>query len=258
MHPYQEGDLLLYNNQPLKLFGLDYTELVYVEAGTFTIGDNASEYDREKPETIITFPKGYFIGKYAVTQQLYEVVTGTNPSRFKGNYRPVETVSHDDICKGSNCFLAKLNEKIQTEYPNLQGGFSLPSEAQWEYAARGGQYWDKPKLTYAGSENLNDVGWYEDNSNNQTLPVGLKQSNALGLYDMSGNVWEWCADWYAGDYRQISKDGSPFAKKGSDRVLRGGSFFIHADYCRAALRNHFRPDGRGNPFGFRLVFPQLS
>jgi sulfatase modifying factor 1 len=258
MHPYQEGDLLLYNDQPFKLFGLDYTELVYVEAGTFKIGDNTSKYDREKPETEITFDKGYFMGKYPVTQQLYKVIMGENPSEFKGNYRPVESVSHDDICKGNNSFLAKLNQKIQTEYSDLQGAFGLPSEAQWEYAARGGQYWDKPKLTYAGSENLNDVGWYDENSNNQTMLVGLKQPNALGLYDMSGNVYEWCADWYVESYQQLPKDGSPYTEQGTYRVLRGGSFFLHADGCRVAYRINDPPVFRFNDIGFRLVFPQFS
>lgn len=256
MHLYQEGDLLLYNNQPLKLFGLDYTELVYVEAGQFTIGDNTSNYDREKPETEINFDKGYFTGKYLVTQQLYKVVMGTNPSNFKGNYRPVENVSHDDICEGENSFLAKLNTKLKIEYPDLQGTFGLPSEAQWEYAARGGKYWDKPKLTYAGSENINDVGWYKENSSDQPMPVGLKQPNALDLYDMSGNVWEWCADWYAEDYRKLPNDGNPFTVQGTYRVLRGGSYFNHADDCWVALRNNNHSVRRNNDIGFRLVFPR--
>jgi sulfatase modifying factor 1 len=255
MHPYQEGDLLLYNDQPFKLFGLDYTELVYVEAGTFNIGDNTSG-EKDEKETSITFDKGYFIGKYPVTQQLYEVVTGTNPSNFKGNYRPVERVSHDDICEGENSFLAKLNEKIQDQYPDLRGRFSLPSEAQWEYAARGGQYWDKPKLTYAGSENLNDVGWYRGNSTDQTWPVGLKMPNALGLYDMSGNVWEWCADWYLEDCQILPKDGSPSTIEKLNRVLRGGSYFNVTQYCRVVSRSDDLPNLNDFNFSFRILFSQ--
>lgn len=227
---------------------------MYIEAGTFSIGDNASGKDNEK-EISITFDKGYFIGKYAVTQQLYEAVTNTNPSRFKGNYRPVESVSYDDIGESENSFLAKLNEKIQTQYPDLKGRFDLPSEAQWEYAARGGKYWDKSKLTYAGSANLNDVGWYKENSNEQTMPVGLKQPNALGLYDMSGNVHEWCADWYVESYRQLPNNGSPYTAQGAIRVLRGGSHFNLADFCRVAFRG-FHPNSRGTGFGFRLIFLQ--
>jgi formylglycine-generating enzyme len=261
MQPYQEGDLLLYNNQPFKLFGLDYTELVYVEAGKYIIGDNTSGNDNEKPETEITLKKGYFIGKYVVTQQLYEEVMGMNPSRFtrfKGNYRPVGSLSHDDICEGENSFLAKLNGKLKAGYPDLKATFGLPSEAKWEYAARGGKYWNQPKLTYAGSENLNDVGWYRENSNEQTLPVGLKQPNALGLYDMSGNVYEWCADWYTENYQKIPEDGTPSTKQGPNRVLRGGSFFDHADYSRVARRISGHPTDRDFSFGFRLVFPQFS
>lgn len=257
-YPYQEGDLLLYNDQPLKLLGLDYTELLYVEAGTFKIGDNTSGNDNEKPETEITFDKGYFIGKYPVTQQLYETVMGENPSDFKGNYHPVENVSHKDICKGANSFLAKLTETIQAKYPDLKGRFGLPSEAQWEYAARGGKYWDKPKLSYAGSENLNDVGWYEDNSHRQTLPVGPKQPNALGVYDMSGNVWEWCADWYVEDYEHIPMDGSPFTKESNNQVLRGGSSSNIAVFCRINYRYSYPPNYRNTGFGFRVVFPQFS
>jgi formylglycine-generating enzyme len=147
---------------------------------------------------------------------------------------------------------------MKAEYPSLGGLFALPSEAQWEYAARGGQYWNHPMLDYAGSQNLNDAGWYDENSNSQTMPVGLKQPNALGLYDMSGNVREWCADWYENDYRKIPIDGSPNTTEGNSRVLRGGSYFDYADYCRVAYRNHSHPGHRRHYFGFRLMFPQFN
>lgn len=249
MQNYQEGDLLLYNDQPLKLFGLDYTELVYVEKGSYMMGD----FEKE-----IEFKTGYFMGKYPVTQQLYEAVIGENPSRFQGSYRPVERVSYNDICEGNNSFLAQLVEKIQTQYTDLSGEFGLPSEAQWEYAARGGKYWDKPKLTYAGSENLNDVGWYNENSNNQTVLVGLKQPNALNLYDMSGNIYEWCADRYVEDYQQIPKDGTLVTKNGTNRVLRGGSSFSYAEYCSVFYRSNRPTPSRTSDIGFRLVFSKLS
>lgn len=252
-----EGDLLEYDGKPLKLFGLDYTELVYVEAGSFMMGDNSSRYDSEKPEVAITFREGYYIGKYLVTQELYKAVMGEEPSRFKGKHRPVENVSHNDICSGSESFLAKLNARIKIEYPDLRGAFALPSEAQWEYAARGGKEWDKPKLIYAGSQNINDVAWYNENSNGQTMPVGLKQPNALGIYDMSGNVYEWCADRYSENLSDKPKDGSAYAKQGSFRVLRGGSCFNIADLCCVAYRDYGSPDRRNDNFGFRLVFPQF-
>ncbi len=243
----QEGDLLTYKGEPLKLFGLDYTELVYVEAGSFMIEDSKIK---------ITFNKGYYIGKYLVTQELYKEVMGTDTSGFKGKHRPVETVSHDDICQGSESFLSRLSAKIKLEYPYLKGDFALPREAQWEYAARGGKEWDKPKLEYAGSQNINDVAWYRENSNEQTMPVGLKQPNALGIFDMSGNVWEWCADWY-GEYSEKAKDGSVFTKEGTNRVLRGGGYFFNADYCRVANRINSYPADRDDNFGIRLVFPQF-
>ncbi len=251
----QEGDLLEYDGKPLKLFGLDYTELVYVEAGSFIMGDN-SKSEREKPEVAIAFRDGYYIGKYLVTQELYKAVMGEEPSAFKGKHRPVENVSHDDIYKGENSFLSKLNARIKEEYPKLSGVFALPSEAQWEYAARGGKEWNKPKLAYAGSQNINDVAWYNENSNDQTMPVGLKQPNALGIYDMSGNLWEWCADWY-GNLSGKSKDGSVYDKQGTSRGLRGGSYNYDVDHCRVASRGNIRPDYRSNLYGFRLVFPQF-
>jgi formylglycine-generating enzyme len=251
MQDYNEGDLLKdTEGKPLKLFGIDYTELVYVAPSSFIIGDSEKE---------ISFAKGYFIGKYTVTQALYEavMVMGENPSRFKGKYRPVEQVSHDDICQKGG-FLEKLYAKIKAEYSSLEGLFALPSEAQWEYAARGGQYWNHPKLDYAGSQNLNDVGWYDENSNSQTMPVGLKQPNALGLYDMSGNVWEWCADWFEDDYSKILNDGSPNTTKGIFRVLRGGSYFYDDGHCHVAFRYGYHPDDRDRLTGFRLVFPQFN
>lgn len=210
-------------------------------------GDNTAE---------INFKEGYFIGKYPVTQELYEIIMGKNPSEFKGKYRPVESVSWVDICEGKDCFLTKLNNKGQKNIPTLKGNFKLPSEAQWDYAACGGKRWNNPKLDFSGSQNIKDVAWYKDNSNNETKPVGLKQANSLGLYEMSGNIWEWCEDFRVEDrnLKLLPKDGTANFKFGSNRVLRGGSCIGNADYCRVAYRNYDYPNFGNYNFGFRLVF----
>lgn len=253
---YQEGDTLKdVTGADFKLFGLDYTEMVFVAAKgrTFIIGDNNSGYENEK-ETKITFDHDYFIGRFAATQALYENVMGINPAEFKGKNRPVESVSWFDI---TNDFLPILNEMVQEQ--GINGRFALPSEAQWEYAAAGGQVWNKPKLEYAGSNNLHDVGWFIDNSANKyTFSVGLKEPNALGLYDMSGNVWEWCQDDYQKKLASLPKNGmaSP-NQKGASKVLRGGSCFSYRINCRVRSRSYGHPDSRYDYYGLRLVFSQF-
>ena len=254
---YKEGELLEFNEQgETKLFGLNYTEMVYLEKGTFNIGDNNSGIENEK-EASITFDNGYFIGKYPVTQEFYQYVTGKNPSDFKGKCRPVENISWNDILTSDACFLNILNILLKDNYPLCTGGFTLPSEAQWEYAARGGKAWNKLKLEYAGSNNIQDVGWFKENSNNRTMPVGLKQSNVLGLFDMSGNVFEWCMDTYGGDYQMIPTNGEAYEQSGSYRVLRGGRWDRLVQFCRVAYRYYRNPDYRFDRIGFRLVFLQV-
>jgi formylglycine-generating enzyme len=215
-----------------------------VEGGDFMMGgaDEEAESD-EKPVHKVTVPT-FYMGKYPVTQALWQAVTGKNPSRLKGDEnRPVESVSWDDITQN---FLPALQK--QTGLP-----YRLPTESEWEYAARGGR--ESEGYLYAGSDKLKQVGWYNANSNRQTHPVGEKMPNELGLYDMSGNVWEWCVDHAHNDYKGAPDDGTAWlsADAGALRVLRGGSYFNGAQNCRAAYRAWDRPAFRRDLYGFRLA-----
>lgn len=210
----------------------------------------------------------FYMGEFPVTQSLWQAVMGKNPARFTGDdQRPVEQVSWRDV---TNNFLPELNQLLAEQIKEIGGGiFQLPTEAQWEYAARGGRY-ETPNLEYAGAAYLNEVGWFNENSQNQTHPVGEKFANPLGLYDMSGNVWEWCADGYDEAYyraclNEVSKgrgdavidpQGPP--STGQRRVLRGGSCFNHAIACRATRRNRLSPDYQNVVIGFRLLFAGMG
>ena len=216
-------------------------DMVRVEAGTFVMG-TAESYKDEIPTHQVTLTNDYYIGKYEVTQALWQAVMGNNPSNFKGENLPVENVSWKDCQE----FLSKLN--------NTTGKtFRLPTEAEWEYAARGGK--KSRGYQYSGSSNLSDVAWYEDNSGNKTHDVGSKQANELGIYDMSGNVWEWCQDKY-GKYSSSSQTNPTGANSGSKRVIRGGSWEIIDWGCRSSCRYGNTPDDRGNSFGLRLVLSE--
>ena len=225
--------------------------MVYVEGGTFNMGateeQGSSYYSNERPVHEVTL-SDYYIGKFEVTQGVWKAVMGYNPSYFqKGDNYPVEQVSWNDI----QDFLTKLNQLTGKKY-------ALPTEAQWEYAARGG---NKSKgYKYSGSNDIENVAWYWYNSSTSSSsrspqPVGSKQPNELGLYDMSGNVWEWCSDWYGSDYYSNSPSTDPAGPEtGSDRVLRGGSWGDYASYCRVSFRNYNNPSDRGRNFcGFRVV-----
>ena len=220
-------------------------DMVRVEAGTFTMGATAEmkdPYDNEKPTHQVTLTNDYYIGKYEVTQALWQAVMGNNPSYSKNYNLPVECVSWDDCQE----FISKLN--------HITGKtFRLPTEAEWEYAARGGN--KSRGYQYSGSNNLSDVAWYDDNSGNKTHAVGTKQPNELGIYDMSGNVMEWCQDRY-GKYNSSSQVNPTGANSGSVRVYRGGSWFNLARHCRSSNRNYFSPDFRGSDFGLRLVLSE--
>ena len=220
-------------------------DMVRVEAGTFTMGatpEMENPWDGEKPTHQVTLTNDYYIGKYEVTQALWKAVMGNNPSNFKGDNLPVEMVSWDECQE----FISKLN--------SITGKtFRLPTEAEWEYAARGGK--KSRGYQYSGSNNLADVAWYEDNSGSKTHAVGSKQANELGIYDMSGNVWEWCQDW-KGSYSSSSQVNPTGANSGSNRVYRGGGWSGNARYCRSSCRFSVTPGFRIFILGLRLVLSE--
>ena len=221
----------------LKLFNM-----VYLEGGTYKMGCGSWTDDcdgDEKPvHTVIV--SSFYMSATEVTQAQWKSIMGNNPSNFKGNNLPVENVSWNDVKQ----FLKKLNQQTG-------GGYRLPTEAEWEYAARSGGVNEK----YAGtSSNLGDYAWYRDNSNSNTHPVAQKMPNGFGLYDMSGNVQEWCSDIYDKSYYKNSPAKDPKgAKSGSSCVLRGGSWFMNVAFCRLSNRNFNFPQSRYNDIGFRLA-----
>ena len=223
--------------------------MVGVEGDSFTMGATSEQgsdaESDEKPTHAVTL-ESYYIGQTEVTQELWQTVMGDNPSYFKGDNQPVSCVSWNDCQE----FIRKLNI--------LTGeNFRLPTEAEWEYAARGGNLYRGYK--YSGSNNIDDVSWHEGNSGGTTHPVGGKKANELGLYDMSGNVWEWCSDW-RGYYSSLSQTNPLGASSGSERVDRGGSWCDSPVCSRVSDRDYSSPsDGYAN-LGLRLVLtnPNLT
>ncbi len=221
-------------------------EMVKVEAGTFMMGatsemGNPDLYEKPVHQVILT--NDYYMGKFEVTQLLWQAVMGGNPSRYKGDNLPVVNVSWNDCQE----FISKLNR--------ITGrNFRLPTEAEWEYAARGGKKsWG---YQYSGSNNLSDVAWYggiNGNSGSKPHPVGTKQANELGIYDMAGNVLEWCQDWH-GSYSKEAQTNPIGAVKGQEHVIRGGCWNYGANFCRSSYRNINPPTiGHNSVIGFRLV-----
>lgn len=222
-------------SQTFTVNGVKFT-MVPVEGGTFTMGATSEQgsdaEEDEKPAHKVTL-SDYYIGQTEVTQALWEAVMGSNPSFFEGDNLPVEQVSWNDC----QVFIQKLNQ------------LSLPTEAEWEYAARGGR--KSQGYKYAGGNNIGSVAWYTGNSGIATHPIGTKQANELGIYDMSGNVYEWCSDWY-GDYTSSSQSDPQGPSSGSGRVGRGGDYGSSAGYCRVSNRYGILPGCRGDNLGLRL------
>ncbi len=220
-------------------------EMIWVPGGEFSMGDTFGDgEDHEKPVHQVVLD-GFWIGKYPVTQGQYQRITGQNPAHFqKGDGYPVEQVSWED----TQDFIRQLRAESGKD-------FRLPTEAEWEYAARSGGRQER----YAGGDDLDNLGWHFENNggfDGSTQPVGRKAANGLGLYDMSGNVCEWCWDWHAEDYYSSSPRANPTGpSSGSNRVFRGGGWRYNPRGVRAANRSRLGPGNRDNLLGFRLVFP---
>ena len=258
--------------------------MVFVKGGTFRMGCTSEQggdcRDAEKPAHEATV-SDFYLGRYEVTFEEYDAfcaATGRQKPDDRGwgrGKRPVINVSWYDAVEYCNWLSEQqgltpyyaidksrkdLNNDSSDDYDDLKwlvtprvggNGYRLPTEAEWEYAARGGA---KSKgYKYAGSNNLDEVAWFEENSGRETRPVGEKNPNELGLYDLSGNVWEWCWDWY-GDYSSSSKTNPRGPESGSGRVLRGGSCSYIAEFCRVSYRSYLHPDSRYDDFGFRVAF----
>jgi len=219
---------------------------VFVKGGCYQMGDTFGDGDGDEKPVHEVCVDDFYIGKYEVTQGQWQRIMGSNPSYFSscGDNCPVEKVSWNDAQE----FIRKLNNQSGKRY-------RLPTEAEWEYAARSGGKREKWSGT-SDESSLGDYAWYNANSGSKTHPVGQKRPNGLGLHDMSGNVWEWCQDWYGSDYYSSSgRDNPGGPSSGSYRVNRGGSWISPAAFTRAADRSGFNPDGRGSTLGFRLALP---
>ena len=238
-------DVNLTSDQKTEIDGL-LSNMVKVEGGTFVMGATSEQGsdadDSEKPTHSVTL-SSFYLCKYEVTQALWQAVMGNNPSSFKGNNLPVENVSWNDC----QTFISRLNSLTGRK-------FRLPTEAEWEYAARGGNR--SRGYKYSGSNKLSDVAWFDDNSGSEMHPVGSKSTNELGLYDMSGNVYEWCSDWY-GTYSLSSQTNPIGPSDGFGRVYRGGGWCGEAMFCRSSFRFYFTPDSRIFGLGLRLALSQL-
>ena len=242
---------------PQKIWTIECVdEMVYIPAGSFTMGaleDDRDAYVSERPRHMVTLTQGFWMGKYPVTQALWEGVKGFNRSVFKGPNRPVENVSWFDVVRFCNqlSHYEGLEPAYQIDGTDVTcdwktNGYRLPTEAEWEYCARAGQ-----DYKFSGSNTLRSVAWYADTSLGTTHPVGEKNPNAFGLYDMTGNVWEWVWDWMH-RYRKPPLVDPRGPKKGTLRIERGGGWRHHAHRIRISRRSNFDPMYSGDDLGFRL------
>ncbi len=212
--------------------------MISVQGGIFLMGSETGR-DSEKPVREVLIDN-FELAQIPVNQALWIAVMGENPSKFKGHFRPVERVSWDMVQQ----FIAKLNKE-------LGESFRLPSEAEWEYAARGGVHLSD--FLYAGSNRLEEVGWFHGNSHGETKPLGLKLPNALGFYDMSGNVWEWCQDKWHNHYKHAPLSSQAWETGDSvARVVRGGTWFDDSQYCQISFRSLYHPTLTHFNMGCRL------
>ena len=217
-------------------------EMIPVDGGTFLMGsEEKGAFEWEGPVHSVTL-NDFYVGKFVVTQALWQFVMGKNPSRFKGIQRPVENVSWEM----ANIFIHRLNNHTNLRY-------RLLSEIEWEFAARGGNR--SEGYIYSGSDRLEEVGWYYENSGNQTQIVGQKMANEIGIYDMSGNIWEWVEDQWHSSYDGAPNNGIAWVDQKSEvrRVRRGGSWDRFARYSRVSYRVSSRPGYRFDRIGFRLA-----
>lgn len=235
--------------------GIAPENFVLVPSGTFTMGRTSGEGNSNELPTHQVTLSTFVIGKYEVTQAQYLAVMGTNPSYFTASDKPVERVTWFNAV--AYCNALSIQEGLTPCYNTSNwscdisaNGYRLPTEAEWEHAARGAR--NNPDYLYAGSNDLAGVAWHSSNSGNTTHSVGTKAPNSIGIYDMSGNVWEWCNDWY-GSYSSGSQTDPLGPTSGSCRVYRGGSWFSNATYCRLAYRIINYPTFSYYNIGFRLA-----
>ena len=222
--------------------------MILVEHGDFMMGaTEEQEHSRpdERPVHKVVITNDYYIGETQVTQALWAAITGNNPSSFKGGYRPVERVSWYECLS----FIRTLNRKLRAELAGKK--FRLPTEAEWEFAARGGN--KSENYLYAGSDILKEVAWFRDNSNGKTRPVAEKKPNELGIYDMSGNVSEWCYDKYRNYFGGTEENPAYWTSLGVFCVYRGGSLGDVASDLRTSCRGYISPQSTSTFIGFRLV-----
>ena len=219
-------------------------KLMLIPAGTFTMGSDSYAFKNENPLHQVTLTQPYRLGVYEVTQAQYEQVMGTNPSSFKGTDRPVENVSWEDAVE----FCRRLSDLPAEKAEGRV--YRLPTEAEWEYACRAGTATD---YSFGDDANkLGDFAWFAGNEGRTTHPVGQKRPNPWGLYDMHGNVWEWCSDRY-GEYPQGSTADPTGLSGGLPRVMRGGCWGFAEPNCRSAFRDSNDPSNRSFIIGFRLA-----